>query len=140
MDISKIASQSDLKNAILGQSDEDINRTLGADGVAIVMRVAETMKDHFLADKAKGQKAVIQYDVKAPDGVHSFHLQVGDDRCEVAAGKADAPRVTLKALLPDFLRIVTGDLPGMQAFFTGKVQVSGDVMFAQIMEGWFRIH
>ena len=39
--------------------------------------------------------------------------------------------------LPDFLRFLTGQLDGMQAFMTGKLKLSGDMMFAQSMQAWF---
>jgi putative sterol carrier protein len=35
------------------------------------------------------------------------------------------------------LRLVSGKLNGMQAFFAGKLKLTGDMMFAQTMQGWF---
>jgi putative sterol carrier protein len=62
---------------------------------------------------------------------------VADGTCTVAQGNAEPARVTLGMTLPDFLRFLTGKLDGMQAFMTGKLKLSGDMMFAQSMQAWF---
>ena len=49
------------------------------------------------------------------------------------------PRVTLAFNLPNFLRMVTGELNGMQAFTTGKLKISGDMMFSQKLAAWFSV-
>ena len=54
--------------------------------------------------------------------------------CAVAGGAAAI--VTLN--VADFLRLITGKLNGMQAFMSGKLKIQGDMMFAQVMQGWFR--
>ena len=45
--------------------------------------------------------------------------------------------MTLGQSLPDFLRFIAGELDGMQAFMSGKLRLSGDLMFAQNMQRWF---
>jgi putative sterol carrier protein len=76
--------------------------------------------------------------VTAPDGVHIFQLKVAGGKCEVVKGEAGPARVTLSLAFPDFLRLVSGKLDGMQAFFSGKLKLAGDMMFAQTMQGWFK--
>lgn len=41
--------------------------------------------------------------------------------------------------LPDFLRLVSGEAGGVDAFMAGKVKLKGDVMLAQRMLEWFDI-
>lgn len=138
MDISQITTQSELREAVKGRSDKYINEVVGDQGATVVMRVAEQMKEHFLPEKAKGREAVIQYDVAATDGVHTFHLEIADGRCQVAAGQAASPRITLKVALAPFLRLSTGELSAMSAFLSGKVKVKGDLMIGPLIETWFR--
>src|SRR5438132_1209472 len=57
---------------------------------------------------------------------------------QLAKGAPGPARVTLALAFPDFLRLVSGKLDGMQAFFSGKLKVSGDMMFAQTMQSWFK--
>jgi putative sterol carrier protein len=56
----------------------------------------------------------------------------------VAKGAAESPRVTLALNLPDFLRMMTGELNGMQAFTSGRLKISGDLMFSQALASWFK--
>jgi putative sterol carrier protein len=81
---------------------------------------------------------VIQYDVTASGKTHTFQLKVANGKCEVGRGAGGPARVTLTLALPDFLRLVSGKLNGMQAFMTGKLKLGGDMMFAQTMQGWFQ--
>ena len=138
MSQSNIMDRSALGKAIEGRSDDEINQALAGKYEQTVAEVFEGMKKHFLPDRAKDQKAVIQYNVKAPDAVHTYQIKVEAAQCEVSKGTTDPARVTLTLALPDFLRLVSGKLNGVQAYFTGRLKVSGDAMFAQTMQGWFK--
>ena len=131
-----------------GRTDsvKDMKARVTAEGSSlrlVVLSYTEDGKDKTddarkkASEKAGTENAVIQYDVAAPDGVHTFQLKVAAGKCEVAKGATGAPRVTLALSFPDFLRLVSGKLNGMQAFFAGKLKLTGDMMFAQTMQGWF---
>jgi putative sterol carrier protein len=83
-----------------------------------------------------GRVAVIQWDVSTPDGVETYTVHCGDT-CTVEHAPGESPTVTLGLPLPDFLRLILGRLDGMQAFMTGKLRITGDVMLAQTMQSWF---
>lgn len=120
------------------KSDDRINEAVTEMGVEPVLgKVFEAMQARFNPDKAAGQSAVMQWDVTAPDAVHTYQVKVADGSCTVAEGAPETARVTLGMALPDFLRFVAGKLDGMQAFMTGKLKLSGDMMFAQSMQSWF---
>jgi putative sterol carrier protein len=138
MSQSNIVDRSALGKAIDGRSDDEINQALAGKYDQTVAEVFEGMKRHFLPEKAGGQSAVIQYNVKAPDAVHTYQIKVDGTQCEVSKGTTDPARVTLTLAFPDFLRLVSGKLNGVQAYFTGKLKVAGDAMFAQTMQGWFK--
>ena len=53
-------------------------------------------------------------------------------------GAGGPAKTTLTLNAADFLRLITGKLNGMQAFMSGKLKIGGDMMFAQVMQGWFR--
>ena len=137
-EMKKITSVTDLARAIDGRSDDQINADSQGQYEQTCRRIADGMKERFRPENADGATAVIQYDVKAPDAIHTFQLDVANDKCEVSSGAAAPARVTLALSFPDFLRLVSGELDGMQAFFSGRLKVSGDVMFAQKMQSWFR--
>jgi putative sterol carrier protein len=133
-----ITGPADLAQAVEGKSDDEINKALEGKYEATCQQVFDGMKDRFMPEKAGSESAVIQYDIKAPDKVHTFQLKVAGGKCEVVSGTGGQPRVTLSLAFPDFLRLVANKLDGMQAFFSGKLKLGGDMMFAQTMQNWFK--
>jgi putative sterol carrier protein len=130
----------ELRGLIEGRSDDEINSALQATGIEGALdKVFAGMVDAFLPEKAAGQSAVIQYDVTGPDGKLSYQLKVLDGKAQLLKGSPESARVTLALSAPDFLRLVTGKLNGQTAFFQGKLKLSGDMMFAQTMQAWFKM-
>jgi len=134
-----IAGREELAAMIEGKSDDEINAGVAERGTDQVLgQIFNHMaKEGFRPDRAGNQSAVVGWDITAPDGTHSYALKVADGTCTVLPGGTEPARVTLSMALPDFLRFVTGKLDGMQAFMTGKLKLSGDMMFAQSMQAWF---
>ena len=134
-----IGSREELATMIQGKSDDEINAGVAALGTEKVLgQIFDFMAAQFQPDRAAGQSAVIGWDITSPEGTHAYQLKVGDGACAASASSGEAARVTLGMALPDFLRFVTGQLDGMQAFMTGKLKLAGDMMFAQSMQAWFR--
>ena len=128
----------ELAATIEGRSDEEITQGVVAQGADTVLgQIFAGMVEAFLPQKAGSQSAVIQYDINVGGTVHSYQLKIAGGKCELVKGAAGPARVTLTLQAPDFLRLVTGTLNGMQAFMTGKLKLTGDMMFAQVMQGWF---
>ena len=131
-------TQDQLGELIEGRSDEEINEALGQMGTDQVLdQIFNEMQKRFQADKAAGQSAVVQWDITAPDSTRTYQLKIENGTCEVNKGGSDSPRVTLGLSLADFMRFISGKLDGMQAFMSGKLKLSGDMMFAQTMQAWF---
>ncbi|HEX4335221.1 MAG TPA: SCP2 sterol-binding domain-containing protein [Polyangiaceae bacterium] len=133
-----ISTPKELGNLINGKSDAEINSTVeGMGAESALEKVFDGMTKAFLADKAKGQTAVIQWDIKTPSSAFTYQVNVADGKCTFTKGSPDKARVTLSAALPDFLRVITGQIAGQQAFFSGKLKLAGDMMFAMTQENWF---
>ena len=58
--------------------------------------------------------------------------------CTVEKGGSGEPRVTLAMSLSNFVRLMAGVLDAMQAFMSGQLKISGDVMFSQNVGNWFK--
>jgi len=128
----------ELAATLEGRSDEEITQGVVAQGADTVLgQIFAGMVEAFLPQKAGSQSAVIQYDINVGGTVHTYQLKIAGGKCELVKGAAGPARVTLTLQAPDFLRLVTGTLNGMQAFMTGKLKLTGDMMFAQVMQGWF---
>lgn len=140
MDASQIAINTPRELAALidGRSDAEINEAVASIGHEnALQKVFEGMTKAFLADKAKGQSAVIQWDISTSKGPLTYQVKVDGGKCSFSQGASETPRVTLTAALPDFLRLITGKANGQQMFFGGKLKLAGDMMFAMTQENWF---
>jgi putative sterol carrier protein len=129
-----------LVELVEGHSDEEINQAAEQLGVETLLdQVFDGMQQAFQPEKAAGQNAVVQWNVDAPGGTHSRTVHIADGTCTVEPGGAENPRLTLTLTLADFLRFVSGQLDGMQAFMSGKLKLGGDIMLAQTMQAWFAV-
>jgi putative sterol carrier protein len=131
---------SSLKAAVEQHSNEELMAAIqqqdgGVDGV--LDKVFAGMVESFNPARAAGQQAVVQFEINAPDGTREYAMRVADGRCEIDRGRAESPRVTIQVGLADFLRLITGNVNGMQLFMTGKIKVRGDLFFAQTYQSWF---
>ena len=129
----------DLLKMIEGRNDTEILTRFTELGVDSALdRVFEGMREAFLPERAGKDSAVIQWDLMTPDGPRVYQLVVENGTCSWNRETLAQPRVSLKIGIPDFLRLITGKLGGLQAFFQGKLKVGGDVLFAQTQEKWFK--
>lgn len=92
----------------------------------------EKMPEAFDANAAGDTNATIQYAISTP-----MYLTIQDGACSVNEGEAESPDVTLKMEDQDLVDLLTGELNGMTAFMTGKLQVDGDIMLAQKLPSLF---
>jgi putative sterol carrier protein len=127
-----------LSQLLDGRTDDEISEFAAQMGIdTLLQQIFEGMRAAFVPERAAGQSAVAQWDIAASDGPHIYQVKMADGQCTVAQGTGDPARVTLGLTLPDFLRFVSGQLDGMQAFMSGKLKLSGDMMFATTMQNWF---
>ena len=95
------------------------------------------MGEFFQADAAGGVDVVFQYNISGPGG-GDWYVIVKDKTCTVEAGVHAKPTTTLKMADADFMALIAGQLPAMQAFTTGKLKVEGDLMKSQLVEKLFK--
>jgi putative sterol carrier protein len=129
----------DLAAMIEGRTDREINNLVSSQGVdKVLVDIFNGRAAAFDPGAAGNQSAVIQFEVIAPDGRHSYQLNVANGKCNVATGYKEAAHITFALELPDFLRLVCGKLDEVQAVMSGKLRVSGDAQFAQTIQTWFK--
>ena len=98
--------------------------------ISNVKEVFERMPQSFNADAAKGLDAVFQFDITG-DGGGNWNVAVKSGAVQVQEGKAGSPTVTLTMSSDTWLGIVNRQINGIQAFMSGKLKVSGDMLLAQ---------
>ena len=101
-------------------------------------QIVEAMPEYLIPEKAGSTDATIAFDLSGEGG--------GKWWVRVKAGKADsgkgeppeAPKLTLKASVDDWVKIMTGKLDGTSAFLQGKLKTEGDLGLAMKMPAMFR--
>jgi putative sterol carrier protein len=120
-----------LQEAVKGKSDEEIMEFVNTMGGAesVLTLTFEGMKAALNPEKA--QDCVIGYELTEGGNTHSYAVVIKDKAASYEMRDPSDARVTLGLSVPDYLRLISGELDGMQAFMQGKLKLKGDMMFAQ---------
>lgn len=96
----------------------------------------EQMEGRFNADASAGLDAVFQYDIEDHG---SWQMSVADEKCQLSSGDSNEATVTL-AMEADTLKgVMSGEVDGMQAFMTGSIKATGDIMLATRLTDLFPV-
>jgi len=115
---------------------KDTSDTAGS--TVSVAAVFEAMPDAFNAEAAKGVNVIFQYNISG-EGGGDWYCAIKDGGCTIEAGSHGSPSCTLKMAAGDFLAMMNGTLPAMQAYTSGKLTIAGDIMKSQLIEKLFKI-
>ena len=86
----------------------------------------------FDASAAAGADCTIQFNCSTP-----MHVVIKGGTCTAAEGPASSSDLAITMEDDDLVALMKGELNGMQAFMTGKLQIEGDMMLAQRMASFF---
>jgi putative sterol carrier protein len=84
------------------------------------------------ADAASGIDCTIQFNIAKP-----VYVTIKNGVCAVNDGTAASSDVALTMDDDDLVQLLKGELSGMSAFMSGKLQLDGDMMLAQRISGLF---
>ena len=109
---------------------------------AVLAGIFWRMPRYLDRGRAAGVKAAVLWRIGGhPSGTtDDFRLLIADGRARTSRGSSGEPAiVTMTIDGVDFLKLVTGSLDPMQAYFGGKIELVGDIMFAAKLGGLFRM-
>ncbi|MCG8633472.1 MAG: SDR family NAD(P)-dependent oxidoreductase [Desulfobacterales bacterium] len=118
--------ESDGESSASGGNDISLSEVFG--------RMGET----FDPDAASGVDVVFQFNITG-DGGGDWACVIKNQACEIGEGQHGSPGCTLKMETGDFTQMMTGALPPMQAYTSGKLIIEGDIMKSQLIEKLFKI-
>lgn len=139
-DTPEIRSWEDVAALLDGHTDDEVTSAvteLGTDET--IAQIADVMVEWLRNARSGIPDAIVQCDITAPEGIHTFHLTIADGTFATDPGPGHAPTVSLELALADFLRLVTGRLNGLEAFLSGTLKLSGDLILGQQMQSWFTV-
>jgi NAD(P)-dependent dehydrogenase (short-subunit alcohol dehydrogenase family)/acyl dehydratase/putative sterol carrier protein len=112
-------------------------KTSAAAGPASVQAIFDNLPGAFQAQAAPGVDVVFQFSISGPGG-GDWYAAIREGACDVQPGVHDRPTTTLKMSAGDFVQYVSGKLPAMQAYSSGKLKIEGDLMKSQLVEKLFK--
>ncbi len=103
-----------------------------------VSDIFKGMPDAFVPEAAQGVEVIFQYIITGSDS-GDWYCDIKDGACTIQTGKHAKPVCTLEMEDKDFLALMTGKLPAMQAYTSGKLKIGGDIMKSQLIEKLFKM-
>lgn len=92
----------------------------------------QQLPEAFKPEEAEGVQCTVTFNTENPAS-----MSINNGTCSVDDGAADAPDVTLNITEENLVALLKGELNGMAAFMSGKLQVDGDLMQAQKITNYF---
>jgi putative sterol carrier protein len=130
----------ELAAVIKGLSDAEITGLVTQVGVDAALTQAFTsMAARFIPARAKGERALIQWEIDSPEGKKLHCINVDGAQCTHTPGALPHPRVTIGVSVANFLRLIAGRLNGLQAYSNGDLRMSGDTVIAPLQQMWFDV-
>jgi len=86
----------------------------------------------FQPEAAGDVDCTVQFNISTP-----MHVVIRNGTCATKDGASGSPDVAITMDDEDLVSLMKGELNGMTAFMTGKLQLEGDLMLAQRMFGFF---
>ncbi|TMD99792.1 MAG: SCP2 sterol-binding domain-containing protein [Chloroflexi bacterium] len=101
-------------------------------------QIVEAMPNYLIPEKAGSTNATIVFDLSG-EGGGKWWVRVHEGKADSGKGEPpESPKLTLKASVDDWIKIMTGKLDGTSAFLQGKLKTDGDLSLAMKMPTMFR--
>ena len=136
-DLSQVSAE-EFARFVAATSDEQLAFAIRAVGTGKVLdRVFEHMRVRFRPERAAGVDAEVEFLLRDEDLEHAYTVRVDEKACVVRRDAPEAPRVSLRFDVLSFVKLVTGCAEGPALFLSGRLKVSGDLVFALKLLGLF---
>ncbi len=122
------AGEAALAKLVRGRTDEQLHRLFDrGPGLAVIFK---GMERAFVPERSHGFEGEIEYDLLGRDGERSWTLQIGDGRAVARQGAAAEPALTLRASVPDFVRLAAREAYAPKLLLEGGLGIEGDFTLA----------
>jgi putative sterol carrier protein len=97
------------------------------------------MPGALITEKAQGMDAVVHFKFTGTEA-GEWNAVIRDAHCTVAQGLPKSrPSVSVVADSSDFVRVLTGELDGVQAIMDGRLKLGGDMVQARQLLQLFKL-
>jgi putative sterol carrier protein len=90
---------------------------------------------------AKDMTTTIRWRItgRPDDGVDVYQLVVDKGQVKTVKGESGEPKLTVTMDAVEFLKLASGNLDPMQAYFKGRIELTGDIMVAAKLAQLFKL-
>ncbi len=103
-----------------------------------IAAVFDAMPGTFKSENAAGIDVVFLYRITGAAG-GEWTVAIQNESCTIEKGATRKPSCTLIMEDANFVQLISGKLPAMQAYTSGKLQIEGDIMKSQLIEKLFKL-
>ncbi len=122
------AGEAGLVALVRNRSDAQLHRMFDrGPGLLVIFK---GMERAFVPEKSRGFEGEIEYDLGCRSGRRSWTLRIADGHAEARQGAATDPAVTLRASVPDFVRMAAREAFPPKLLLEGALVVEGDYTVA----------
>ena len=94
------------------------------------------LRHGFLPGQASGVRATVEWRVKTRAGIARLWMRIDDGSCLVSRDELE-PSVTVEVAATDLAELVDGHIEATELFLQQRLTVSGDVLLAVRLPGFF---
>jgi len=73
------------------------------------------------------------------DGTDVYQLEIDRGKVKTTKGESGDPNLTVTMDAVEFLKLASGNLDPMQAYFKGRIELAGDIMIAAKLAQMFKL-
>lgn len=99
-------------------------------------KLMKALEESFQPEKAAGFTGIFQCHITGVNE-EDWMLDVQNQRIRILPGKEKSPRATLELTKEDLGGLLSGTLDPMRAYFSGKIQLHGDLSGVMKLIGMF---
>jgi alkanesulfonate monooxygenase SsuD/methylene tetrahydromethanopterin reductase-like flavin-dependent oxidoreductase (luciferase family) len=127
-ELAERAGETAFATLVRGRSDELLHRLFDrGPGLAVIFK---GMERAFVPEQARGFEGDIRYELRGRDGPRTWTLRIGDGQAAAHRGAGAEPAVTLRASVPDFVRMAAGEEFAPKLLLEGALVIEGDFVLA----------
>lgn len=129
-----------LLDSVANYSDSEIEHMITEQGVDSVLDDAfGAMVDRFLPEHAPESPIQLAWRIETSKETKEFTLMIEEGKCQLSKQLGDGADTTLIIGLPIFIRLIAGNLSGLQAYARGQLRVEGDIVLSVRQLSFFGI-
>jgi putative sterol carrier protein len=131
-----------LARAVRGVPDDRLEQALRTPMRRVVLDgIFWQMPQHLDRTRASGVDVTVRWEVtgRSDGGVDTYDLVLGGGRARVRRGAKGDARLTITLGAAELVRLASGGLDPMQAYYKRRIKLGGDIMLAAKLTALFRI-